>query len=231
MLVVLALGGCSSAPERGAVAVATGAPAASPVAPVPATPLASESVPAAPAPASTPPPSAPPPVAPAPSPAPPAAGAGAPPADPLAPRPPLETPPPVGVPPCAPDALTVTDADAAYTADAVQTLFTLRTAGPDCQLPAAYPQVQLLDGAGAEVGVGEPGGRGVPAPGTTPLTLGAATSLSFFVATARDGACVPAATLVVTLPGTATAVRTATDLEVCAGALSVGPVQRLGDIE
>ena len=64
-----------------------------------------------------------------------------------------------------------------------------------------------------------------------PITLSTTTSLSFYVATDRADGCVPAARLVVTFPGTTSPVTTATSLEVCAGALGVGPVQRLGDDE
>lgn len=153
------------------------------------------------------------------------------PLDPLASKPPLETAPPVGLPACAATALTVTDADAVYTSDAVQELFSVRTTGPNCQLPPSSPTVQVLDAAGAALGTVAQGGLGLPAPGSVPLTLSRDTSLSFFVATKRDGACVPAATLVVTLSGTSSALRAPTGLQVCDRTLSVGPLQRLGDTE
>lgn len=151
--------------------------------------------------------------------------------DPLSPGPPLESAPPLGAPTCAPAALAVTDADAVYTAEFVQELFTVRTTGPDCQLPNGYPEVLVLDAAGGSLGRVAQGGFGLPAPGGVPVTLSRATSLSFFVATKRDGTCVPAATLVVTMPGTTTALRTATAMQVCDRALAAGPVQRLGDHE
>ncbi len=153
------------------------------------------------------------------------------PADPLASRRPLETPPPVGVPPCRPADLTVTDADTVYDPDAVRELFVLRTRGADCQLPAAYPSARLLDGAGGTVAQAAQGGPGLPPPGSTPLTLSARTSLSFFLVTRRDGSCTPAAQLQVVLPGTSTALTAATGAQVCGGLLGVGPVQRLGDAE
>lgn len=155
----------------------------------------------------------------------------APPDDPLSPRPPLESPPPAGRPACAPSTLTVTDADRAYDTDAVRALYTVRTSGPDCQLPADYPQVSVLDAAGASLGPVARGGTGLPQPGSAPVTLSRTTSLSFFVSTGRNGACTPAATLTVVLPGTTGALTVATTLPVCDGRLAVGPVQRLGDGE
>lgn len=151
------------------------------------------------------------------------------PVDPLASKPPFETAPPAGLPTCLPSDLTVTDGDAAYTSDAVQELFVLRTTGPDCQLTATYPSVQVLGSGGAPLGTVRQGGLGLPAPAGGPLTISRTTSLSFYVATARDGACVPAATVSATLPGTTVARSAATQLQVCGGLLSVGPLQRLGD--
>lgn len=151
--------------------------------------------------------------------------------DPLAPGPPLESAPPVGVPTCAAAALTVTDADAVYGSVYVQQLFTVRTTGPDCQLAGTYPAVSVLDAAGAALGSVGQGGYGLPAPGGVPVTLSRTTSLSFFVASKRDGSCLPATTLVVTLPGTASPLRAGTGMQVCDRALGVGPVQRLGDDE
>ncbi|HEU0101293.1 MAG TPA: hypothetical protein VFR07_03160 [Mycobacteriales bacterium] len=153
------------------------------------------------------------------------------PADPLSPKPPLESPPAPGQAVCAPATLTVTDADTTYGADSVKELFTVRTSGPDCQLPGTYPQVAVLDATGAAMAPVRDGGFDLPAPTGAPVTLSGGTSLSFFVATNRDGDCLPAATLTVTFPGTTTALRTATRLQVCAGVLAVGPVQRLGDDE
>lgn len=154
-----------------------------------------------------------------------------PPEDPLAPLPPLETAPPVGAPACRAAVLSVADADAAYTADTVLELFTVRTTGPDCQLEPAYPAAQVLDAAGSSLGAVAQGGLGLPAPGSAPITLSRSTSLSFYVATKRDGPCVGAATVVVTLAGSGAALRAPTGLQVCQGTLAVGPVQRLGDRE
>lgn len=153
------------------------------------------------------------------------------PEDPLASAAPRETAPPVGLPACDARALTLTDADAVYTADAVRELFTVRTTGPDCQLPGAYPSVQVLDGAGAPVAPVGQGGPGLPSPSGAPVTLSRSTSLSFSVGTRRDGPCVPAATVTATLAGTGTALRAATGMQVCQGALATGPLQRLGDDE
>ena len=74
-------------------------------------------------------------------------------------------------------------------------------------------------------------GVGLPAPGADPVTLSRSTSLSFFLATARDGPCTPATELVVALEGAGGELRTATAMQVCGGALGVGPVQRLADDE
>jgi len=153
------------------------------------------------------------------------------PVDPLSPRPPLETAPPVGLPACAAGTLSVADADAVYDPDAVRELFTVRTSGPDCQLPAGYPAAQVLDSAGAPIGSVAQGGPGLPAPGAAPLTLSRSTSLSFFLRTGRDGPCTGATTVVVTLSGTSSALRAPTGLQVCGGALATGPLQRLGDGE
>ncbi len=158
-----------------------------------------------------------------------AAAPSATPVDPLASRPPLETAPPPGLPACSAATLSVADADAVYTSDAVQELFTMRTSGPDCQLPAAYPVVVVLSATGERLGTAQQGGFGLAAPGTGPLTLSRSTSLSFFLASKRDGTCVPAASVSVTLAGTAGGLTAATALQVCDGALGVGPLQRLGD--
>lgn len=149
--------------------------------------------------------------------------------DPLASRPPLETAPPPGLPVCSASTLSVADADAVYTSDAVQELFTMRTSGPDCQLPVGYPAVVVLSATGARLGTVQQGGFGLAAPGAGPLTLSRATSLSFFLASKRDGTCVPAASVSVTLAGTTGGLTAATALQVCDGALGVGPLQRLGD--
>lgn len=151
--------------------------------------------------------------------------------DPLAPAPALERAPAPGVPACDAAALTLTDADVVYGPDAVSELFTVRTSGPDCQLPAGYPVARVIGADGTPLAPVARGGLGLPAPGADPLTLSRTTSLSFFVATARDGPCSPAAELVVTLEGAGAELRTATSMQVCAGALGVGPVQRLADDE
>ncbi len=147
------------------------------------------------------------------------------------PRAPLETAPAVGLPACAPGALAVTDADAVYGTGVVRELFVVRTTGPDCQLPGNHPTVAVLDGTGAPLAPVTAGGLGLPEATGKPVTLSRTTSLSFFVATKRDGACTPAAALTVTLPGTRTALRAPTGMQVCDRTLAVGPVQRLGDDE
>ena len=149
--------------------------------------------------------------------------------DPLVPEPGLESAPPPGRPTCRAAALTVTDADAVYTDDAVQELFTVRTTGPDCQLKG-HPSVSLLDEAGRALPakVARSGyDLSDKAPGV--VTLSRATSVSFFVATSRDGACKQAATLVTTLPGSGAALRASTPMQVCDGAVGVTPVRRLVD--
>jgi hypothetical protein len=105
----------------------------------------------------------------------------------------------------------------------------MRTSGPDCQLPAGYPSVVVLSATGERLGTVQQGGFGLAAPGPGPLTLSRATSLSFFLASKRDGTCVPAASVSVTLAGTTSGLTAATALQVCDSALGVGPLQRLGD--
>jgi len=153
------------------------------------------------------------------------------PEDPLASRSPLETAPPAGQPTCQASTLTVTDASRAYTLSAVQSLFTIRTNGPDCQLEG-YPQIQLRDAGGSllEVAV-KRGGYGLPAGGAAPVTLSKGTSISFFVGTARKAGCQAASALVVTLPGTTTPLRAATTTEVCDGSVGISPVRRETDDE
>lgn len=152
--------------------------------------------------------------------------------DPLASSSPRETAPPPGLPTCKPVDLTVTDADRVYTSAAEQSLFTVRTTGPDCELQG-YPVVELLDAAGAALpGTVSQGGFGLPEPAAGPVTLSRATSLSFFTATARDAApCAQAAQLRVTLPGTPSALTAASTTRICGAAAGVGPVQRLGGAE
>ena len=155
----------------------------------------------------------------------------APPQDPLSPAPALESPAPVGQPTCRPAALTVTDADQVTSSSAAQEIFLLRTKGPACQLDG-YPVVRLLDAAGSTLPVTyRHGGFGLPTAGPRPVTLTADTTLSFQVGTARSGTCRSAATLVVTLPGTSSPLRTSTTLSVCGSAAGLTPVQRNADVE
>ena len=93
--------------------------------------------------------------------------------------------------------------------------------------PRYAPAYPWIDSGGAPVAPVAEGGLGLPAPGADPVTLSRATSLSFFLATARDGPCTPATELVVALEGAGGELRTATAMQVCGGALGVGPVQRL----
>ena len=149
--------------------------------------------------------------------------------DPLEEKPALESAPPPGLPTCRAGALTVTDADAVYTDAAVQELFTIRTTGPDCQLEG-YPTVSLLDEAGRELPAKvRRNGYGMHDDPPEVVTLSKATSVSFFVATSRDGDCQQAATLVTTLPGTGAALRASTPMQVCGAAVGVTPVRRLID--
>ena len=149
--------------------------------------------------------------------------------DPLVDKPGLESAPPPGLPACRAAALTVTDADAVFTDTAVQELFTIRTSGPDCELEG-YPTVALLDEAGRELPAKvRRNGYGMSNDAPEVVTLSKATSVSFFVATSRDGDCAQATTLVTTLPGTETALRAATPMQVCDAAVGVTPVRRLVD--
>ena len=151
--------------------------------------------------------------------------------DPLASRPPLETAPPTGQPTCRADTLTVTDAGRAYTLSAVQTLYTIRTSGRDCELEG-YPQVALRDAGGRSLpATVKRGGYGLPSQGPSAVTLSKGTSVSFYVATAREAGCAAAATLVVTLPGTTAPLQAATTAEVCDAAVGITPVRRETDDE
>ena len=152
------------------------------------------------------------------------------PEDPLAPRPPLETAPPTGQPTCRAADLTVTDADAVYTSRAVQELFTVRTSGPDCQL-SGYPAVQLRGADGPLRVRIRRGGFDLPTVSPTPVALSRSTSVSFFVATARDAGCPTAAGLVVTLPGTSAPRTARTAMQVCSGEVGVSPLRRVADDE
>lgn len=132
---------------------------------------------------------------------------------------------PVGQPPCRAADVTVVDADTVVLPSSVHEVFVLRTSGPDCQLEG-HPEVRLLDASGAPLPVTvRRGGHDLPATAPSPVTLSRGTSLSFVVATARDGTCADAAAVDVTLPGTTTVLRTATALSVC-GSAGVSPVER-----
>ena len=238
------LTGCSAdGPTLAPVAATSSTPAPVPavVTPVPTTPAATTSAPrtsrsaapvtTAPAAAPTTPTATSAPAAPsAPSaPAAPTTTAPEQPEDPLVEKPGLESAPPAGLPTCRAGALSVTDADAVYTTDAVQELFTIRTTGRDCQLEG-YPTVSLLDEAGRELPAQvRRNGYGMSAHGPEAVTLSKGTSVSFSVATSRDGDCQQAATLVTTLPGTGAALRAGTPMQVCDTAVGVTPVRRLVD--
>ena len=151
--------------------------------------------------------------------------------DPLASRPPLETAPAPGQPACKAATLTVTDAGRAYTLSAVQSLFTVRTSGRDCQLEG-YPQVSLRDAGDQPLrATVRRGGYGLPSDGPAAVTLSKGTSVSFYIATAREAGCAAATALVVTLPGTTTPLRTATTAEVCDASVGITPVRRETDDE
>jgi Protein of unknown function (DUF4232) len=161
---------------------------------------------------------------------PPPAASPARPADPLAPAPAQESAAPTGQPPCRATDLTVVDADTLVLPQTVHEVFVLRTSGPDCQLEG-YPSVRLLDASGAPLRIPvTSGGQDLPATGPVPVTLSRGTSLSFVVATPRDGTCVEASAVDVTLPGTTTALRAPTALSVC-GSAGVSPVERRTDDE
>lgn len=153
------------------------------------------------------------------------------PQDPLSPAPALESPAPVGQPTCRPAALTLIDADQLTGSGAVREVFTLRTTGATCQLQG-YPVVRLLDASGATLPVTyRHGGYGLSAAGAVPVTLSRDTTASLELGTGRTGTCRDAATVVVTLPGTTTALRTRTGFRVCGGAVGVSPILRRGDTE
>lgn len=154
------------------------------------------------------------------------------PEDPLTPRPPLETAPPTGQPVCDAKDLVVTDADALIDKTSVRELFVVRTSGPDCEL-TGYPTVALLDGTGKALSAtyGH-GGFGLPAEKPAVHTLSKDTSISFVVASARNGAsCVTAAAARVRLPGTSAALTATTALSVCDKAVGLSPIRRQLDIE
>jgi hypothetical protein len=153
------------------------------------------------------------------------------PQDPLSPRPALESAAPLGQPACKGPALTVTDADAIVTPQYRRAIFVLRTSGAACQLKG-YPKVVLRGADGRALAVtARQGGHGLPPEQPAAATLSRTTSLSFAVATARDGSCVDVTALDVTLPGTTTVHRTATDLRVCGSTVGLSPVHRQGHDE
>jgi hypothetical protein len=200
--------GCSSGDDGAA-------PAATPSATASPTPSATPSPAAAPTPAAT--------ASPTPS--------TLAPADPLSPRPGLESPAPVGQPACRSEDLTVTDADMLVSPQYVQEVYAVRTTGRPCQL-AGYPRVTLLGPDGRPLAVTvQHGGFGLPPEQPATVTLSRTTSLSFTLATARDGACTDTTALLTTLPGTAAAIRAATELRVCGGRVGVTPVHRQGEQE
>jgi hypothetical protein len=155
-------------------------------------------------------------------------------ADPVVSPPPMlpsESPAPLGQPACTAGAVSVTDADTLTSPSYRREVFVLRTAGTPCQLEG-YPQVVLLDASGRALPVkATHGGSGQPAEKPAPYTLSRATSLSFSVSTARSGTCTQATSLRVTLPGTSSAKKVATDLRVCGTVVGLSPVHRLGDDE
>ena len=151
--------------------------------------------------------------------------------DPLSPAPALESPAPTGQPTCRPAALTLVDADQLTGSASVREVFALRTTGAACQLQG-YPVVRLLDASGATLPVTyRHGGYALSAAGAVPVTLSRDTTASLELGTGRTGTCRDVATVVVTLPGTTTALRTRTGFRVCGGAVGVSPVLRRGDTE
>jgi hypothetical protein len=153
------------------------------------------------------------------------------PADPLSPRPGLESPAPLGQPTCKGPAVTVTDADTLVTPQYKREIFVLRTNGPACQLEG-YPKVVLRGADGRALAVtARHGGFGLPPEKPAAATLSRTTSLSFALATARDGSCTDVTAVDVTLPGTTTVHRTATELRVCGSSVGLSPVHRQGDDE
>lgn len=148
------------------------------------------------------------------------------PEDPLSPKPAVESPASLGQPTCLARALSVTDADAVITDTAVTEVFVIRVRGAACQLQG-WPDPTLLDARGQRLPVTYHHNRETPAP----LTLTEGTSLSFGLTTGRGGSCTDASTLSVILPGTTTALTTATALSVCGAVVTVSPVERLQDDE
>ena len=217
LLAGLALGGCSSASPS-----AAGPSAAVPTSAAPTTDA--PVLPTAPAPVmstSTARPATPTPVR----------GTPIAPNDPLSPAPALESPAPTGQPTCRPAALTLVDADQLTGSASVREVFALRTTGAACQLQG-YPVVRLLDARGATLPVTyRHGGYALSAAGAVPVTLSRDTTASLELGTGRTGTCRDVTTVVVTLPGTTTALRTRTGFRVCGGAVGVSLVLRRGDTE
>jgi hypothetical protein len=144
---------------------------------------------------------------------------------------PLESAAPLGQPVCQGSTLTVTDADTLADPQSLREVFSVRTSGRDCQLQG-YPTVTFQDGSGRRVPVTVVhSGFGVGADKPQPVTLSRSTSISFEIGSARSGSCVNVATVMVTLPGTSPAHRTATQFPVCGGKAAVSPVMRRGDID
>ncbi|CAA9305337.1 MAG: hypothetical protein AVDCRST_MAG07-44 [uncultured Frankineae bacterium] len=153
------------------------------------------------------------------------------PQDPLSPLPARESAAPVGQPPCRVADLSVVDADTLVLPQHVEEVFVVRTDGPDCQLEG-YPTLRLLGADGAPLSVTvDRGGHGLADVRPAPVTLSRGTSVSFVVASGRDGACTEASEVDVTLPGTSSAIRTATVLSLCNDVVGVSPLQRRTDDE
>jgi hypothetical protein len=125
----------------------------------------------------------------------------------------------------------VTDADTLVSPQYKHEVFVIRTSGPPCQLKG-FPAVRLLDSAGHQLAVQtQSGGFGLPPRTPQTVTLSRGTSLSFEVATPRDGSCQEVAAILATLPGTSGAHRAATSLRVCGATIGLSPVQRMSDAE
>lgn len=135
------------------------------------------------------------------------------------------------LPTCRGSALTVTDADTLVTPTTRTEVFVIRTSSRPCQLDG-YPAVRLLgtDGKPLQITVRH-GGAGLPPERPKAVWLSRDTSLSFDVATSRDGGCQDATAIVATLPGTTTAHRATTDLRVCGGTVGLSPVHRRGEAD
>jgi hypothetical protein len=127
--------------------------------------------------------------------------------------------------------LSVVDADTLVLPSHVEEVFVVRTEGPDCQFEG-YPSLRLLGAGGAPLSVTvDRGGHGLTDVRPAPVTLSRGTSVSFVVASGRDGACTEASEVDVTLPGTSSALRTATVLSICNDVVGVSPLQRRTDDE